>query len=222
MKVLRNLLGAVTAAALASAGLAAEHKRPQWITAMQPRGERPGLISNGPVRAIHMTPDGRQQAVSVVGKGTGARDTARTRVRGATDPVIEVLGADEVVDGEALGYGLSVTAGEQDLPPFTLDIQYSEGLNFGIDPQGWQCTFDAPGHASCDWLTTLPAGQTSDTAAFAAYAQPPYGGTAECDPGRSPCTFLRASLAGVTTGFATTAIVVGGNHPPIAVDDTTV
>ena len=218
MKVRSILLGAVTAAALASAGLAAEPKRPQLITRMQHPGDRPVLTTAGPVKAIHLAPGG-QGAVAVMAKGGG---TARAATAVSSVPQIGVFGADEAIDGDPLSYSFSVTAGDQDLPPFTLDVEYAEGLNAAIDPQGWQCTFGTPGHASCDWTTTVAAGETTGTATFAAAAQAPYGGIAECDPGRSPCTFLRATLAGVASGLATTAIVVNGNHPPVAVADATV
>jgi Bacterial Ig domain/Putative Ig domain len=219
MKVLRILLGAVTAAGLATASLTAEPKRPPLITRMQHPGERPVLTTDGPVKAIHLAPGGGPSAVTVMAKGGPARAATAKAAAASSTPQIEVFGTDQVFDGDTLSYSLSVTAGDLDLAPFTVDLEYSEGLNAAIDPQGFQCTFGAPGHASCDWTTTLPAGETTGTATFAADAQAPYGGIAECDPGRSPCAFLRATLAGVASGFASTAIVENGNTPPVAVAD---
>jgi len=213
MKMLRIVLATLIAAALASPGFAAEHKRPPLTTRRHQRGDGPVLTSAGAVKAMHLTASGGNPALTVVARRTTATGSG---------PGIEIVGPDEVNDGDPISYTFSVTAGDQDLAPFTLELEYSEGLNVAVDPQGWQCTFAAPGHAFCDWQTTLPAGETTGTATFAAQAISPYGIFTDCEPGRSPCTFLRATLPGVAAGFATTAIDVNGNHPPVAVADTTV
>jgi hypothetical protein len=191
-------------------GLRADaHQRPRVVSVVQPRAARPALSAEGPAKAVHLTPGAGQPALEVV------------PARLAGEPGIDVSGDTETEDGDAIGFTFAVTAGDEDLDPFTLEVEYSEGLSLGIvDPQGWACTFGAPGHASCEWTTTLPAGQATGTARLAGLAQPPYGGVPACDPGRSPCAFLRATLAGVATGVWTAAVIVGGNHAPVAADDT--
>jgi hypothetical protein len=211
MKVLRTLLGIATGV-LSSTGFAADQKRPGAGAAVEYRADSRPPGAGGAVKAIHLTPHGRQVVLAAKAGATGSGSVA-----------VDVFGPAEVLDGDAFDHGFSVTAGDDDLPPFTVDLEYSEGLSpLVMDLQGWACTFGAPGHATCDWPTPLLAGETTGTVTFQSMAQPPYGGTAVCDPGRSPCLFLRGSLTGVATGVAFTAVVVGDNHPPVAVADSTV
>src|SRR6185295_1325056 len=101
------------------------------------RADTRKLTAESPVKVIDVTPGAGQPPLAVVPAPL------------AGEPVVDVSGDAEREEEEGITFTFAVTAGDADLDPFTLEVEYSEGLSLGIvDAQGWTCTFGAPGHAS--------------------------------------------------------------------------
>src|SRR6185436_13389468 len=73
-----------------------------------------------------------------------------------------------------------------------------------------------------EWERGLPVGEATPVAQLRLLVAPPFAGSAECDPGRSPCIFVSGTPEGGSTVPLQSTVNVSGNHPPVARDDAAV
>jgi hypothetical protein len=170
--------------------------------------ERPGVAILRPPAA--RTPS---RAVTTLSRAQSATNAA--------DPRVFVSGILDVVDGDPLRYELQASNdGDVDLPgPIVVDLEFSDAFASAfVTGNGWMCSMAT---ATCVWPDTLAAGDSTTIAQIDTVAARPYGDSTACDPERSPCLQMHATVRGYpdSIGSQWTAVTINGHAPPTALDD---
>ena len=153
------------------------------------------------------------------GAAAGSGPVAAFRASGGGGVEVIATGPTEITDGTAEAYAFSLFNGTgTPLPAPAIDFEVSGLEIFAFIAGGWTCIHDGT-IGSCAWPTDLDPGESTDAVEVFVDVSGPYGDANTCNGERSPCAWFQARYE-LDAQRVYAGVVVNGNHPPIAGDDT--